>query len=166
MKCLQEPGAARYVGHWEENYVVLYSGFLNVCAPIQLKKKLILSEFSILWKLPSKNKGIAMIDTWCGSESVLGSGELSKDTERFGCAWGFEPVFVCCGVSVGISSSSSETSAHRKWPRECQIDSAPEKPLSHLFASFTKALDWTSFSLPLEKKVWVNCPKSLCRVYM
>lgn len=49
-----------------------------------------------------------------GSESMWGSGELSKDTARFGCAGGFEPVFVCCGVSVGISSSHSETSVHRE----------------------------------------------------
>lgn len=45
---------------------------------------------------------------------MLGSGELSKDTARFGCAGGFEPMFVCCVVSVGISSSSSETSVHRE----------------------------------------------------
>lgn len=61
-----------------------------------------------------KNKREALIDACCGSESILGSGELSKDVARFGCAGGFEPVFVCCGVSVGISSSSSETSLHRE----------------------------------------------------
>lgn len=60
-----------------------------------------------------KTKRKAPMDAWCGSESILGSGELSKDAARFGCARGFEPVFVCCGA-VGISSSSSETSVHRE----------------------------------------------------
>lgn len=61
-----------------------------------------------------KSKKEALIDAWWGGESVLGSGELSKDAARFGCAGGFEPVFVCCVVSVGMSSSSSETSVHRE----------------------------------------------------
>lgn len=52
---------------------------------------------------------VPLIDARCVSESMLVSGELSKGTARFGCARGFQPMFVCCGASAGISSSSSET---------------------------------------------------------
>lgn len=75
-----------------------------------------------------------------GERAGSGPGELSKDrASRFGCAWGFEPVFVCCGVSAGKSSSSSETSVLRGRPWACQAGAAPEGPPAQLPASCAKA---------------------------